>query len=277
MPNIETGTNELLCELNQGVATITLNRPDQRNALSDTLTPALRQALLELDSDPRCGAVIITGAGKAFCAGGDIKGMSSNQSDPDLLANFRTTEDAIRSLTIRQETLTLRIHELSKPTIAALPGPAAGAGLSIALACDMRVMADDTFLTTAFANIGLSGDYGCSWFLTRLLGPSHAKELLLTSPRIPAQQCLALGLANHVVPFDEVQSRAREIACAIANGPRTALRLIKENVNRAMTQGLRTCLDGEARALIRAAGTDDHKEAVRAFVEKRPPKFNHPV
>ena len=276
MSNIDTGTDEVLCDLSEGVATITLNRPDKRNALSDTLTPALRQILLDLDNDPRCGAVVLTGAGSAFCAGGDVSGMGKGIGNADPLAELRGPEDKIKALTVRQETLTLRLHELSKPTIAALPGPAAGAGLSIALACDMRIMADSAFITTAFANIGLSGDYGCAWFLTQLLGPSRAKELMLTARRVQAAECLSLGLANQVVAFDDLQTEARTLALQLGNSARTALRFMKENINRAVWHDLRTCLAADARGIITCAATDDHKEAVNAFIEKRKPNFNHP-
>ncbi len=276
MVSIETGTDEVLCDLSEGVATITLNRPHKRNALSDTLTPALRQTLLDLDGDPRCGAVVLTGAGTAFCAGGDVSGMGAGIGAADPRAELRGPEDKIKSLTFRQETLTLRLHELSKPTIAALPGPAAGAGLSIALACDMRIMADSAFITTAFAKIGLSGDYGCAWFLTQLVGPSRAKELMMTARRVQAEECLGLGLANQVVPFDDLQTSAHGLALQLAGSARTALRFMKENVNRAVSHDLRTCLVADARGVITTAATEDHKEAVNAFMEKRTPSFNHP-
>jgi enoyl-CoA hydratase/carnithine racemase len=194
---IDTGTDELLCSLEGHVATITLNRPEKRNALSDNLTPALRQTLLDLDAHPAVRCVVITGAGTAFCAGGDVSGMGENRSrsaDPD--SRRPRLEDAIRTLKHKQETLTVRLHELSKPTIAALPGPAAGAGLSIALACDLRIAADTAFVTTAFANIGLSGDYGCSWLLSRLVGVSRAKELFYTARRVSAEEAMALGIFN---------------------------------------------------------------------------------
>ena len=275
MTTIDTGTDELLCELADGVATVTLNKPDKRNALGDILTPALRAVLLTLEEHARCGAVVITGAGRAFCAGGDVSGMGGGRRPAD--ARACTEEDAIKDLVHKQETLTLRLHELGKPTIAALPGPAAGAGLSIALACDMRIMADSAFVTTAFVNIGLSGDYGGSWFLTRLVGPALAKELYMTARRIPAEECLALGIANRVVPFDALQNSANELARQLANGPRTAIRYMKENINRALGADLKTCLALEAQGVVRSTTTDDHREAVRAFVEKRPPRFNHPT
>lgn len=274
MTTIDTGTNELLCELEDGVGTVTLNKPDKRNALGDILTPALRAVLPVLEEDERCGAVVITGAGRAFCAGGDVSGMGGRKRSPD--APPPTEQAAIGDLVEKQETLTLRLHELAKPTIAALPGPAAGAGLSIALACDMRIMADSAFVTTAFANIGLSGDYGGSWLLTRLVGPALAKELYMTARRIPAQECLALGIVNRIVPFDELRGAAHELARQIANGPRTAIRYMKANIDRALHCDLKTNLALEAEGMVHCSRTEDHGEAVRAFMEKRPPRFSRP-
>lgn len=174
--DIDTGTEEVLCELSDGVGTVTLNKPHKRNALGDILTPALREILVTLENDPRCGAIVLTGAGKAFCAGGDISGMGGGNREPKPVRP-PTPDEAAKSLLFKQETLTLRMFELGTPIVAAISGPAAGAGFSIALAADLRVMADDTFLTTAFKNIGLSGDYGASWLLTQLVGPATAKEL----------------------------------------------------------------------------------------------------
>ena len=276
MSAIETGTEELLCDLVDGVATVTLNKPAKRNALGDVLTPALRSVLLTLEDDPRCGAVIVTGAGRAFCAGGDVSGMGGD-AKPRAARVSPPPADPVRILIRKQEALTLRLHELAKPTIAALPGPAAGAGLSIALACDMRIMAESGFITTAFANIGLSGDYGGSWLLTHLVGPAIAKELYFTARRVDAEECLALGIANRVVAFEALQDEAQALARQIAGGPRTAIRYMKENLNRALIADFRTCLAVEADRMTRSAATADHREAVRAFIEKRPPRFDHPV
>lgn len=272
---IDTGTTELLCELADGVATVTLNKPDKRNALGDILTPALRAVLLTVEEDARCGAVVVTGAGRAFCAGGDVSGMGGGKRRANTPAP--SEQDAIEALVHKQETLTLRLHELAKPTIAALPGPAAGAGLSIALACDLRIMADSAFVTTAFAAIGLSGDYGGSWLLTRLVGPALAKELYMTARRISAEECLALGMVNRVVPFDELQDTAHELAKQIANGPRTAIGTMKRNINRAIDSDLQTNLALEAEGMVRCSRTADHREAVQAFMQKRPPRFDRPA
>lgn len=274
MNSIDTGTNELLCDLEDGVATVTLNKPEKRNALGDILTPALRSILLTLEADERCGAILLTGAGRAFCAGGDVSGMGSNRGKNGEAAQAPpTVEEAVASLIEKQESLTLRMAELDKPIVAALPGPAAGAGLSIALAADLRIMADDTFVTTAFRRIGLSGDYGSSWFLTRLVGPAVAKELLMTGRRIPADECLRLGIVNRIVPFEDLATEARALALELANGPRAALRTMKRNVNRAVLGDLRGSLAAEAEGMVRSVKTADHKEAVRAFMEKREPQF----
>ena len=276
MTKIDTGTNELLCDLEDGVATVTLNKPEKRNALGDILTPALRSVLLTLEADERCGAILLTGAGRAFCAGGDVSGMGSNRGKNGEAAHAPpTVDEAVASLIEKQESLTLRMAELDKPIVAALPGPAAGAGLSIALAADLRIMADDTFVTTAFRRIGLSGDYGSSWFLTRLVGPAMAKELLMTGRRVPADECLRLGIVNRIVRFDDLATEARGLALELANGPRAALRYMKRNVNRAVLGDLRGSLAAEAEGMVRSVKTADHKEAVRAFMEKREPRFNH--
>lgn len=274
MSTIDTGTNELLCVLEDGVATVTLNKPEKRNALGDILTPALRSILLTLEADERCGAILLTGAGRAFCAGGDVSGMGSNRrGNGEAPKTPPTVDEAVAALIRKQETLTLRMAELDKPIVAALPGPAAGAGLSIALAADLRIMADDTFVTTAFRNIGLSGDYGSSWFLTRLVGPAVAKELLMTARRIPAAECLRLGIVNRIVPFEVLAATARDLALELANGPRNALRYMKRNVNRAVLGDLRESLSAEAEGMVRSVRTADHREAVRAFMEKRAPRF----
>ena len=276
-PPWDTGTDELLATLSGHVLTITLNRPQKRNALSDRLTPALRETLRRADVEPGVRCVVITGAGNAFCAGGDVSGMGSS---PGSAATTKpppearpSLEDRIAELRERQRTLTLRLHELSKPTIAALPGPAAGAGLSIALACDIRLITADTFVTTAFANIGLSGDYGASWFLTQLVGPSKAKELFFTARRVTSDEGLTMGLFNEVVSDGDVRDRANALAQEIAAGPPVAIRYMKENLNRAVTESLADCLAMEADRTVRSATTADHKAAVTAFVSKSKPVF----
>lgn len=269
---IDTGTDELLCNVDERVATITLNRPEKRNALSDRLTPALRQTLLDLETRSDVGCIIITGSGSAFCAGGDVGGMGGSKAPAD--APQPSAEERTRTLIQKQETLTLRLADHAKPTIASLPGVAAGAGLSIALACDIRIAAASTFITTAFRNIGFSGDYGGSWLLTQLIGPSRAKDLYYTARRVHADEAVQLGLFNRVVADEELASATLELARQIASGPPIALGYMKENINRAVTGDLRSCLALEADRMTRCAATKDHKEAVSAFLEKRPPLFS---
>lgn len=270
---IDTGTDELLCEVDNRIGIITLNRPEKRNALSDTLTPAFRQSLLDLEADPDVRVVIVTGAGSAFCAGGDVGGLGKAFAGRTPGGERATLEDSVRNLQHRQDTLVLRLHSLAKPTIAVLPGAAAGAGMSIALACDLRLAADTAFLAPGFGNIGLSGDYGGSWFLTQLVGVGRAKAIYFTGRRVPSDEALSLGIFNEVVPAGELQARAVELAGQIAAGAPLALRFMKENFNRAASSDLRTCLDMEADRMVRCTKTEDHLEGVEAFKAKRPPNF----
>ncbi|MGX9431726.1 MULTISPECIES: enoyl-CoA hydratase-related protein [Bradyrhizobium] len=266
---VETGTAELLCHIDGRVAILTLNRPEARNALSDNLTPALRRMIKSLGDDPKIGALLITGAGTAFCAGGDVKGMGSGIARPE-----RTLEERVAILQERQRTLTGVLVAVRKPTVAALPGPAAGAGLAIALACDIRIAAESAIMATGYARIGLSGDYGVAWLLTRLAGTARARELMFLSERLDARRCEAFGLVNRVVPDDQLRSAALELAKQLADGPPIALGYIKDNLDHALTSDLLTSMDLEAEHMVRAARTNDHSEAVRAFVEKRKPVFH---
>ena len=270
---IETGTEELLCRIEDRVAIITLNRPKKKNALSDHLTPALRQTLLDLETKREVGCILITGSGDAFCAGGDIGGMGGNASKDEEVSERPTAEERVRALIHKQETLTLRLADHAKPTIAALPGVAAGAGLCIALACDIRVACRSAFVTTAYRNIGFSGDYGGSWLLTQLVGPSKAKELFFTGRRVQSDEALALGIFNNVFEDASFENEALAMAKQIASGPPIAIAFMKEHINRAVTGDLRSNLAMEADRLIRCAATSDHKEAVKAFMEKRTPVF----
>ena len=270
MTELKTGTDQLLATLDQGVALLTLNRPEARNALSDELSPALRRMFAELRDRDEVRCVVLTGAGTAFCAGGDIKGMGSRPSRPSAA---RSVETAIEDLTERQQALTGALYALPQPTIAALPGPAAGAGLSIALACDLRIMAESAFVTTGFANVGLSGDYGASFFLTQLVGTAKARELFFTGERIDAASCERLGIANKVVPGERLMQETLEFARRLAAGPAVAYRYMKQNLDRALREDLPGCLAGEALGVVNTARTEDHREAVAAFLEKRPPNF----
>jgi enoyl-CoA hydratase/carnithine racemase len=267
---IDTGTNELLCEIRDRVAVITLNRPEARNALSDHLTPALRTMIRSCGENPQIGALLITGAGSAFCAGGDVKGMGSNRDPKKQAMSF---EDKVADLQERQRLLTGALVSVRKPTIAALPGAAAGAGLAIAMACDIRIAAESAFVTTGYLRVGLSGDYGMAWLLTRLVGTSRARELMFTGDRIDARRCEAIGLVNRVVPDTRLQEEAFAMAKAMAAGPTLALRYMKDNLDEALAFDFATARDHEAERLVRTSMTADHHEAVQAFVEKRKAVF----
>jgi enoyl-CoA hydratase/carnithine racemase len=267
---IDTGTSELLCEIRERVAVITLNRPEARNALSDRLTPALRSMIKTCGENPDVGALLITGAGTAFCAGGDVKGMGANRDPKRQAMPF---DDKVADLQERQRLLTGALVSVRKPTIAALPGAAAGAGLAIAMACDIRVAAESAFVTTGYLKVGLSGDYGMAWLLTRLVGTARARELMFTADKVDARRCEAIGLVNRVVPDDRLQIEAFALASGIAAGPTVALRYMKDNLDEALSFDFATARDHEAERLVRTTLTADHREAVQAFIEKRKAVF----
>ncbi|MHC2433642.1 enoyl-CoA hydratase [Bradyrhizobium sp. USDA 4451] len=267
---IETGTDELLCVIRDRVAIITLNRPDARNSLSDTLTPALRTMIRTCGENPEVGVLLVTGAGKAFCAGGNVKGMGANRDPKKLEMSY---EDKVADLQERQRLLTGALASVRKPTIAALPGPAVGAGLAIAMACDIRIAAQSAFISTGYLRVALSGDYGMAWLLTRLVGTSRARELMFTSEKVDAARCEQIGLVNRVVPDEALQDEAFALAKSIAEGPTLALRYMKDNLDEALQFDFATARDHEAERLIRLTTTADHKEAVQAFIEKRKPVF----
>jgi enoyl-CoA hydratase/carnithine racemase len=267
--SVETGTDELLCSIRHRVAIITLNRPQARNSLSDHLTPALRRMVKQNGEDPNVGALLITGAGKAFCSGGDVKGMGGKSTAPAM-----TFGEKVVRLQNRQRTLTGALVSVPKPTIAALPGPAAGAGLAIALACDIRIASESAMMTTGYAKIALTGDYGISWLLTRLAGTARARELMFLSEKLNARRCEMLGLVNRVVPDADLQREAFAMAKSLANGPGSALAGIKDNLNLALSVDFLTSLDHEAENMVTAGGTAQHSEAVKAFIEKRVPNYS---
>ncbi|MCC8970769.1 enoyl-CoA hydratase [Bradyrhizobium brasilense] len=267
---IETGTDELLCVIRDRVAVITLNRPDARNSLSDTLTPALRTIIKTCGENPEVGVLLVTGAGKAFCAGGNVKGMGAHRDKKKLEMSY---EDKVADLQERQRLLTGALASVRKPTIAALPGPAVGAGLAIAMACDIRIAAQSAFISTGYLRVALSGEYGMAWLLTRLVGTSRARELMFTSEKVDAARCEQIGLVNRVVPDETLQDEAFALAKSIAEGPTLALRYMKDNLDEALQFDFATARDHEAERLIRLTTTADHKEAVQAFIEKRKPVF----
>tara|TARA_B100001029_G_scaffold23171_1_gene15841 strand:- start:1832 stop:2653 length:822 start_codon:yes stop_codon:yes gene_type:complete len=270
MKKIDTGTDHLLLEKGDGIAVLTMNRPEARNAMSGEMNEAMQRILAEVEVDPDVRCVVLTGAGKGFCAGGDVKGMASSG---DGTVGQNTIDAAIHKQRVHQRATSGKLFKMPKPTIAALPGAAAGAGLSYALACDLRVMSKTAIMTTAFARVGFSGDYGGSYFMTQLIGSAKARELYMLSDRVSAEEALKLGLANWVCEPEELMDKTMEIASKLANGPAVAYRYMKENLNRAMNGEVDDCLDLEATHHIHCGQTEDHRNATKAFVEKKEPVF----
>ena len=261
-------TNELLETVKDGVAVLTMNRPDRLNALSGEMLDAMLVSLERLASDPDVGVVVLTGAGRGFCAGGDVKAMAEGRE-----FGGDTMEDKAQGLRAKMET-SRWLHEMPKPTIAMVRGAAAGAGLSLALACDLRVAGDSARFATAFARVGYSGDFGGSYFLSLLVGTAKARELYFTAEIVDAAQALALGLVNRVVPEVRLTEETLTLARKLAKGPRVAYRYMKRNFNAAETASLTQMLDLEAWHHTRCGLTEDHREAARAFVDKREPVFH---
>jgi 2-(1,2-epoxy-1,2-dihydrophenyl)acetyl-CoA isomerase len=259
--------SDLLEQIKDGVAVLTLHRPERLNALSRTMLDGLAEALPRLAQDPAVGAIVLTGAGRGFCAGGDVKAMAEGGE-----ADGATLEERAQGLRSRME-VSRWLHELPKPTIAMIRGAAAGAGLSLALACDLRIAGDTARLGTAFARVGYSGDFGGSYFLTRLVGTARARELYFTADLLDARQALAIGLVNRVVPDARLEEETLELAGRLARGPRVAFSYMKRNLNAAETGALEDVFDLEAWHHTRCGMTEDHREAARAFVEKREPVF----
>jgi 2-(1,2-epoxy-1,2-dihydrophenyl)acetyl-CoA isomerase len=255
-----------LTSVKDRVATLTFNRPDKLNALSRELIAVSIDFLKRWSLDPEIGAIVVTGAGRAFCAGGDVSMMAREGDDP------RTLEQQIDALRQAQE-LSWLLYNSPKVTIAAVNGHAMGAGLGVCLACDLRIASDQARFGTAYANVGFGGDFGTTWLLARYAGAPKAKELFFLSEIIGATEAHRIGLVNRVVPGECLSSQVAEIARRIARGPLTSYRYMKANVNLAATTDFRAMLDREAETHLRCGMTEDHKEGVRAFMEKRQPNF----
>jgi 2-(1,2-epoxy-1,2-dihydrophenyl)acetyl-CoA isomerase len=271
MSDIDTGTTDLLARVEDGVGVLTMNRPERRNALSGSMISGLASMLGRFETDPDVGAIVLTGAGGAFCAGGDVKAMAEANAGGGRAVAI---DERIHQQRLSQRATSGRLWEMPKPTIAALPGPAAGAGLSLALSCDLRYAVAGTVLTTAFARVGFSGDYGGTWLLTRLVGAAKARELYYFSDRLPVEEAERLGIVNEVFPAEAFETEVMARARRLADGPRVAYRYMKENLNRAVNGSFAECLDLEATHHTHTGLTEDHREAARAFVERRDPVFH---
>ena len=262
----------LIETFDDGVATLTMNRPEARNALSAEMSAGLEAAIPRLAADPAVRVVVLTGTGGAFCAGGDVKGFAragTGGGQTQAQAGFEQRVSGLRGST---EFCRL-LHEMPKPTLAAIPGPAAGGGLSFALACDIRIASENAKFTTAFAKIGLAGDYGGSYFLPHLVGTAKARELYFTADVIDAREAARIGLVNHVYGVEEFPGQVQAWARRLAQLPTLALGYMKKNLNAAERGSLAEVLDLEAQHMTRTFDTEDHRRAAQAFVDKREPIF----
>lgn len=260
-------SDALLQEFKDGLLILTMNRPERRNALNPEMTLALRDAAARASMDSEVRAVLLTGAEGHFCVGGDVKAMNEGQG-----AELSPGE---RKQRLRERmSVSQYLHDMPKPTIAAIEGSAAGAGLSMALACDLRICAEDAKITTAFAKVGLSGDYGGTYFMTQMLGAAKARELYLTSPLLSGKEAAEIGLMTRAVASGNALDEAMALARQLAAGPTLTYGRIKQNIALAETGAdLSACFDQEAQNHALSMMTADHKEAAAAFVEKRKPVF----
>jgi len=257
----------LLIDVRDRVGTLTLNRPEKLNALSDQMMGAAVEALERWRTDPEIGCIVVTGAGRGFCAGGDVSAMSGgDRSDWTLEQRVDRQRQAHR--------LPWLLHDIPKVTIAVVNGAAAGAGLGLALSCDLRIASDAARFTTAFAKVGFGGDFGITWQLARLVGEAKAKELLFLSEILDSTEALRLGLVNRCLPADTFRAEVHALAARIAKGPQVSYRYMKSNVHAALGEDFRASLDREALTHIRCGQTEDHREGVAAFLEKREPRFS---
>lgn len=261
---IETGTDTVLARIEAGVGVITLNRPQRRNALHPDMFDAIPRVLEHLAEDEEVGCVLMTGSGSAFCAGGDVRDGESGSSPPSAGEAAITARTAQLKRSARMVEL---LYQLPKPTLAALPGPAVGAGISIALATDLRIAARSARLIPGWGQLGFSGDFGGTWFLSRLIGPSRAMEILVDGSPVDSERACALGLFNKVVDDAELPLAAYAWAAQIAGGPTSAWAAVKANILDAQSLPLATALDRESERMVRSGLSDDHRKAVRAWLK----------
>ena len=260
---------KLQIHIKNRVGFITFNRPDKLNALTEGMLVRGIDQLKKFAVDPDVGAVVVTGKGRAFCAGGDVAVMQSGAEFGPVGTPVEAQIEILRSW----HELPLLLNSILKPTIAVVNGAAVGGGLGVALSCDLRIASDQAKFGTAYARVGYDGDFGTTWQMTRLLGEAKAKELFFLPDIISADEAMRIGMVNRVYPHDELMDEAITIAERIAAGPSVSFRYMKANVAHASTVDFATSLDREAETHIRCSQTEDHAEGVNAFLEKREPIF----
>lgn len=255
----------VLIEIEDSVGTLTLNRPDKLNAFIGEMRNEIARGIEALGADDAVRAVIITGTGRAFCAGADVKYLTH-------LIETQAIDEAV-ALVEAGRRVAAAIRGMPKPVIAAVNGPAAGGGANLALACDLRLASDTASVGQTFNRIGLHPDWGGTYAVPRLVGPARAAELFFFAEMVPAAECERIGLVNRVVPADELMPLARDWARKLARKPTLPLRLAKQAVQRSLSAGFEEMLDYETAAQKACFESADALEGVRAFVEKRPPRF----
>jgi 2-(1,2-epoxy-1,2-dihydrophenyl)acetyl-CoA isomerase len=260
-----SGTPFVLESKHEGIAVLVMNRPDRLNALNNELAMALNDALGRLADDNSVNVVVLTGAGRAFCAGGDLATLGKSRQS----GKIAEVEPLLRA----GMQMVLKMRTMPQPVIAAVNGPAAGAGMNIALAADIRIAAEEATFGENFSKIGLFPDYGGMFFLPQLVGPSKAAELFYTGEMIDSKAALALGIVNHVVPAAELEETVKTMAKRIAHGPGLPIRAVKRALFASQASELAAALETEVQEQMRCFLSEDCNEGIRAFLEKRPAKF----
>jgi 2-(1,2-epoxy-1,2-dihydrophenyl)acetyl-CoA isomerase len=260
-----TAAPVVLEALHNRVLTVTLNRPEAKNAINTDVVPLLNDILERAEANPEVGAIVLTGSGDTFCVGGDVKSMSAttSYSEHELLGRLHFSANVV-----------LKLHRMSKPTIAFVRGAAAGGGLAFALACDLRYGDDTAKLAYAYSKIALAGDFAANWLLEKLLGTTRAREFCFFAPVVKANEAVDMGLLTRVFPAAEAQAQVQALAEQLANGPTAVFGEIKANLNAAHDLSIGEAIAREAESFIRCRAASDHREAALAFVEKRAPRFN---
>jgi len=258
--------SSVVLERRQGsIITVVMNRPDRLNALNHELSTALNEALIRIANDPTVHVVVLTGAGRAFCAGGDLGAIGKGRERDDVTELEPILRSGMQAV--------LNLRTMPQPVIAAINGPAAGAGMNLALAADIRLAVDGSVFGQNFAKVGLFPDYGGTYFLPELVGPSVAAEMFYTGEMIDAETAHRLGIINHLYPADHFESAVAAFAQKLADGPQVAIRAVKKTLFHAQHEALKAALENEVEAQLKCFHSHDCLEGIRAFLEKRLPKF----
>lgn len=276
-PGSEAAAGDVLIRsIENSILTLTFNRPEKLNAMTWRMMRLLREAVEAAAADPGVRVVVLRGAGRGFCAGGDLRG----EPDPDDTVHERWGDDPVsrsyeqRVVQLQRETTgAVLLHELPKPTIAMIRGPVAGSGLCVAAACDFRIAAPDSVFTTAFVHAARPGDFGGSYFLPRLVGQAKARELYMLGAKIDAEEALRIGLITKIVAADKLEKETEKLAQQLARGPCAAYRYMKRALGAAETRSAREVQELEATGMIRCSQTEDAKELIKASKESRKPVF----